>query len=69
MLEHAPELPHSCERRGEAPSVLAFLVAPARLHESGQATPPRARRVGHDRMRPGVLACVLARQRPGLDVG
>lgn len=58
MLEDAAPCPHGCECRLEAAAILSALVAPALLDEASEPAPASARRMRHDRPRPGVQARV-----------
>lgn len=68
MLEHAAEPAHTVERMGETTAVVSDLVPVPCLIDVRQLTPPRARRMCHDRMGPVVVPGV-AMDIPRVDAG
>jgi len=69
MLKHAAELTDSRQRESEAPAIISNFVPVSRLVDPGKRLAPTgARRMRHNRPRPGVLAGV-AFDVPRIDVG
>lgn len=68
VLEHTAPGTDRAQCGLKASAIVAAHVPPPRLDKAGEATPARARRVCHDRMRPRVHARV-PRLVPGVDIG